>query len=28
VHTRGSSTACGFGFNVSADGRYYLMTGR
>jgi tetratricopeptide (TPR) repeat protein len=28
VRTRGSTTACGFGFNVSADGRYYLMTGR
>jgi tetratricopeptide (TPR) repeat protein len=28
VRTRGSPTACGFGFNVSADGRYYLMTGR
>jgi tetratricopeptide (TPR) repeat protein len=28
VRTRGSMTACGFGFNVSADGRYYLMTGR
>lgn len=27
VITRGSPTACGFGFNVSADGRYYLMTG-
>jgi hypothetical protein len=27
VVTRGSPTACGFGFNVSADGRYYLMTG-
>ena len=27
VRTHGSPTACGFGFNVSADGRYYLMTG-
>ena len=27
VQTHGSPTACGFGFNVSADGRYYLMTG-
>jgi hypothetical protein len=27
VRTHGSVTACGFGFNVSADGRYYLMTG-
>ena len=27
VRTHGSMTACGFGFNVSADGRYYLMTG-
>jgi hypothetical protein len=28
VRTHGSANACGFGFNVSADGRYYLMTGR
>jgi hypothetical protein len=28
VRTQGSANACGFGFNVSADGRYYLMTGR
>ena len=27
VRTHGSVTACGFGFNVSADGRYYLMMG-
>jgi predicted DNA-binding protein (UPF0251 family) len=27
VVTHGSPTGCGFGFNVSADGRYYLMTG-
>jgi hypothetical protein len=27
VRTHGSVTRCGFGFNVSADGRYYLMTG-
>jgi hypothetical protein len=27
VQTHGSPTECGFGFNVSADGRYYLMTG-
>ncbi|MFM0738107.1 hypothetical protein PQQ51_12760 [Paraburkholderia xenovorans] len=27
VLTRGSPTECGFGSNVSADGRYYLMTG-
>ncbi|MFL9903627.1 hypothetical protein PQR71_36810 [Paraburkholderia fungorum] len=27
VTTHGSLTGCGFGFNVSADGRYYLMTG-
>ena len=27
VATHGSPTECGFGFNVSADGRYYLMTG-
>jgi hypothetical protein len=27
VSTHGSLTHCGFGFNVSADGRYYLMTG-
>ncbi|CAE6800346.1 hypothetical protein [Paraburkholderia haematera] len=27
VETHGSLTECGFGFNVSADGRYYLMTG-
>ena len=26
--THGSRTECGFGFNVSADGRYYLMTQR
>jgi predicted DNA-binding protein (UPF0251 family) len=26
VRTYGSTSACGFGFNVSADGRYYLMT--
>lgn len=27
VSTHGSMTECGFGANVSADGRYYLMTG-
>lgn len=27
VRTHGSVLECGFGFNVSADGRYYLMTG-
>lgn len=27
VETHGSPTECGFGFNVTADGRYYLMTG-
>ncbi|WP_434111711.1 hypothetical protein [Paraburkholderia caffeinilytica] len=27
VATHGSVTECGFGFNVTADGRYYLMTG-
>lgn len=27
IRTHGSPTECGFGFNVSADGRYYLMTG-
>ncbi|MFM0156703.1 hypothetical protein [Paraburkholderia sediminicola] len=27
VATHGSLTECGFGFNVTADGRYYLMTG-
>ena len=27
VRTHGPVTRCGFGFNVSADGRYYLMTG-
>lgn len=27
VVTHGSMTACGFGMNVSADGRYYLKTG-
>jgi hypothetical protein len=27
VAAHGSPTGCGFGFNVSADGRYYLMTG-
>ncbi|WP_345814937.1 hypothetical protein AAGS40_21880 [Paraburkholderia sp. PREW-6R] len=27
VTTHGSVTHCGFGFNVSADGRYYLVTG-
>ncbi len=27
VLTHGSVMQCGFGFNVSADGRYYLMTG-
>jgi hypothetical protein len=26
VKTHGSLTECGFGFNVTADGRYYLMT--
>ena len=27
VRTYGSVLHCGFGHNVSADGRYYLMTG-
>lgn len=27
VVTHGLLTECGFGFNVTADGRYYLMTG-
>ncbi|NML30159.1 hypothetical protein [Paraburkholderia antibiotica] len=27
VRTHGSPQACGFGHNVSADGRYFLMTG-
>jgi len=27
VETHGSPMECGFGFNVSANGRYYLMTG-
>ncbi|MFM0729876.1 hypothetical protein PQQ52_05185 [Paraburkholderia sediminicola] len=27
VATHGSLMECGFGFNVTADGRYYLMTG-
>ncbi|MFP3567528.1 hypothetical protein [Paraburkholderia sp. SIMBA_030] len=27
VRTHGSVTECGLGFSVSADGRYYLMTG-